>query len=158
MDTSSRNLDWFGPDLPLARRFALYLPTKRRDGSPVDGFETVAKAGSDLLAKWFGGVTAFTATGTFVNVQGAAITEGVVILESFCDKDAWKQHGGDAHALAVILVQLLAQESIACLLDGNMVCVQATSAEVPPELSKLDFDTAALARAVEHSQKSANRL
>jgi len=121
METNCPPSDWFGPDMPSARRFAIYLPTLRRDGHSIDHFLQIQKAVTGLLAKWFGGVTAFPAHGIFVKGTGEAEEEEIVIAESYCEQEAWERHSSEAKALVQFLVSALHQESIACLLDGNMI-------------------------------------
>jgi hypothetical protein len=104
-------------------RFVIYLPTKRRDGEPVDGFEELAMAAESLICERLGGVTSYPARGAFQGESGAIQREPIQVLESYCDETHWGAEARFLGALAQILARELDQESVACSLDGAMALV-----------------------------------
>lgn len=108
--------------LPLLRRFVIYVPAGDGSAQPVpDGPLTSAVA--EILCERFGGVTSYPATGRFTLASGAIQTESVMVLESYCEQEAWNRDHAALHELAKVLARLLRQESIAYSVDGRMSLV-----------------------------------
>lgn len=110
-------------ELPLLRRFVIYVPAGDGSTQPVpEGALTAAVA--EILCERFGGVTSYPATGRFTLASGAIQTESVMVLESYCEQEAWNRDHAALHELAKVLARLLRQESIAYSVDGRMSLVE----------------------------------
>lgn len=118
-------IDLFASTTAPARRhrFVIYLPTLRKDGAAIDGFESLAMAAESLICEKFGGVTSYPARGAFRGESGTIQRESVQVLESYCDDAIWREEAGFLGGLAQILARELDQESVACSLDGAMTLV-----------------------------------
>lgn len=110
---------WFGSRQPLARRFVIYLPSRRKNDWPVEDFREVAGAVANLLRKMFGGATTVDAVGYFRDQN-----EEVCLIESFCSEERWERNSGKLHMLVKMLSRRMDQISIACSLDGEMNLVE----------------------------------
>lgn len=108
---------------PRRHRFVIYLPTKRKDGEPVKGFENLTLAAESLICERLGGVTSYPARGAFQGESGTIQREHVQVLESYTDDLQWTLESKFLSALAQILARELDQESVACSLDGAMALV-----------------------------------
>ena len=115
---------WHEADGTLNRRFVIYLPSCRKDGSAIEGYQDLADAAARLLCELFGGVTSYPATGLFRRSTGEAQKEQVVALETFCESADWERRSNFLHRTAAMLAELLDQESIACSLDGRLSFVE----------------------------------
>jgi len=127
---AARN-NWFEHDKSLTRRFAIYLPGKDKSGKSIHGLDVAVDATMTLLCNAFGGVTSFPAAGRFQRESGGTQSEDILVLESFCETQAWVDHSEYLHAWAGILAAVLVQESIACLLDGKMILVPPSPLKEP---------------------------
>jgi hypothetical protein len=82
---------------------------------------------AEVLCERFGGVTAYPATGTFARASGVIQTEAVVVLERYCERDAWATNRKGVENLACDLASMLKQESIGLSVDGKMLLVGGNS-------------------------------
>ena len=128
MDT--RPSEWFGSQSPPTRRFALFLPSRSKQGVTIQSFEKVCDATAHALCSFFGGVTSYPATGMFLRDTGKTQQEPVVVLECFCEVETWHHHASAVHRLVRLLSGLLDQESVACSLGGKMVFVSSDEADL----------------------------
>ena len=124
-------------------RFVIYLPTKRKDGTPVEGFEQLASAAEELICRRLGGVTSYPACGAFIRDTGQLQREHIQVLESFSSEDAWREHSPFLGRLAKLLARELDQESIACSLDGEMA-LATPDEHAPRQIPNLKHCTAAI--------------
>jgi hypothetical protein len=112
------------PETPARRhRFVIYLPTKRKDGESIEGFEQLAMAAEALICERLGGVTSYPARGAFQGKSSNIQREQVQVLETYCDEAHWAREARYLSALAQVLARELDQESVACSLDGVMALV-----------------------------------
>ena len=120
--------------LPLASaslpvRFVLYLPSMPDDSHlELKGIEDAVVK---ILCERFGGVTAYPAKGTFTMASGIAHTEAVTVLESYCEREAWRVSRAGLAAMAGLLAGLLGQEAIGCSVDGKMILIKAKEGHAP---------------------------
>ena len=116
----------------LAVRFVIYLPLEPCD--PLVDAVVLEQALVRLLCEKFGGVTAYPARGTFALSSGQPTTEPVMVLETYCERQAWGESEEGVGRLVRVIGGLLRQESIGCSIDGRMIVVSSSStgqAEVP---------------------------
>lgn len=70
------------------------------------------------------GVGAYPAKGTFTLASGVVQTEPVTVLETYCERETWRQSRAGITAMACMLARLLGQEALGCLVDGEMVMME----------------------------------
>ncbi|MES2923124.1 MAG: hypothetical protein V4819_16325 [Verrucomicrobiota bacterium] len=128
MDTVSP--EWFDLPCPQNRRFALFLPSRSKEGVTIRSFDRVSEATARALCALFGGVTSYPANGMFRRETGIIQNEALVVLECFCQVETWNQHASSVRRLVTILGGLLDQESVACSLDGNMIFVSPSATDL----------------------------
>ena len=128
MDTKSS--EWFGSQTPPNRRFALFLPSRNKEGEAIQSFEKVSEVTAHTLCGLFGGVTRYPATGMFHRETGATQKEEVVVLECFCEVEKWNRNSPSVLRLVRLLSGLLDQESVACSLDGEMIFVSPAEGDL----------------------------
>lgn len=118
MGDSSGFLDSAAKQLPV--RFSIYLPGEvsgeEKEGSP----DSIIRSAKALMCERFGGVTGFAAAGLFKKNSGVMQEERVLVLESFCDVEAWEGLKELLYVLAGVLAACLEQENIACSINGRM--------------------------------------
>lgn len=82
----------------LPVRFALYLPTApHASQDEADELEAVV---AEILCERFGGVTAYPAKGTFASASGSVQTEPITVLETYCEREAWRASAEGVASLA----------------------------------------------------------
>lgn len=133
MDDHFPAADWFGAaDCGLNRRFVVYLPSKTKSGEGIPELEELADRLAGMLRVRFGGATKYPATGYFDDQK-----EEIVVIECYCDDEAWHVSSRYLHTVLGVLGHHLQQDSIACSLDGKMALVKPVLAAVDPELEKV---------------------
>lgn len=122
------NSSWFQQDPPMTRRFALYLPSREKNGHVIKDFERIAGETADDLCRRFGGVTRYPATGYFRDSEGRSQGERIEVLEAFCTPEDWARESSSIRSLVRGIAHALHQESVACSLDGQMAIVEGSEA------------------------------
>jgi len=105
---------------PLPLRFVIYIPLAEEPSGRCALHREVLEEVQGILARRFGGVTSYPATGLFMRSSGRCEEEKVQVLESFCQREAWRENQQFLHVLAGAVGAILQQESIACQVDGRM--------------------------------------
>jgi hypothetical protein len=118
---SERTFPLASASLPV--RFVIYLPSSPELANAEAG--DIEAAVARILCERFGGVTAYPAKGTFALASGVIQTEPVTVLETYCDRETWRQSRGGVAALTRMLARLLGQEVLGCSVDGKMVLIEA---------------------------------
>lgn len=111
-------------ETPLPHRLVIYLPSRKKDETAIENFDRIAQVACNLLCERFGGVTSYPATGHFKKADGEIQRESVQVLEAFCEQANWQQEANYIKTLSAALAKQLAQESIACTVDGRMILVE----------------------------------
>ena len=113
----------------LPVRFVIYLPSAPRSEAAEAG--DIEAAVARILCERFGGVTAYPAKGTFALASGHVQTEPVTVLETYGEREAWRENRDGVAAMARLLARLLGQESVGCSVDGKMILVEAAEGGDP---------------------------
>ena len=61
------------------------VPTKQQNGEPVEDLEIVKRVVAKNLSEWFGGCTATSGNGSWVDSQGNIVSEDVTVFTSLTD-------------------------------------------------------------------------
>ncbi|MES2466401.1 MAG: hypothetical protein V4675_03780 [Verrucomicrobiota bacterium] len=101
-------------------RVQLYLPSQDKEGRPLAEFDQLTHEISVALAKKFGGITRYAATGYFVNFRKSVEWESIQIIEFSSDELTWEKEGLGFLRLTVDLATGLHQEAVAYCLNGVM--------------------------------------
>jgi hypothetical protein len=109
-------------------RFVLYLPAEPR--AARGDAAALEAAVVRILCERFGGVTAYPARGTFTLASGVPETEPVTVLETYGERDAWREHRDGMARLARAIAWLLDQEALGCSVNGKMILIDAAEPEV----------------------------
>lgn len=115
-------------------RMVIYLPSRRSDGSAIEGFAGLAESTARTLCSKFGGVTCYPGTGFFRTEDGEVQKETIEAMEFYFGKREWELEKAFLEALPGQLGRKLCQESIACSLDGILILV-------PPAGDSPDFSS-----------------
>lgn len=110
--------EWFDGPPVLNRRFVIYLPSQKRNGTEVPRLRLLAAGIAAMLSERFGGATIYPATGHFGTQR-----EDILVIECFCEEEAWQVSSSYLFSIVKALGQHCEQEAIACSLDGRMLLV-----------------------------------
>lgn len=113
------------PSSTLSVRFVVYLPSEPED--PVIDPHRVEAAIVRLFCEKFGGVTAYPARGTFAFASGPPTTEPVTVLETYCEREIWRENKEGVGRLVRLIGSFLNQEVIGCSVDGKMIMIPSAA-------------------------------
>jgi hypothetical protein len=133
--------NWFDPEATPTRRFAIYLPSRSKDGAAIGNLEALTEDILEILCELFGGATSYPARGVFRTREGSLQGEEIRMVECFCESKAWDHHAPFLKSLLGVLARILDQETIGCALDGQLLFVppiaQSPANAIPLDASGL---------------------
>lgn len=105
-----------------AHRFAVYLPSKLSDETPIDAkrYEVLCQMTSEFLCDELGGVTTFPAVGTWIDKSKRPHCEQVQVVESYCKQDVLSAKAKRIRDFVNALAIEFEQAVMTCVIDGEM--------------------------------------
>lgn len=105
-------------------RFAVYVPSRHKDHTliePLARYEALVQISREFLYQKLGGLTCYKAEGYWRDGDSGLHAEDVLVMESFCDMKKLVNAAYSLRQFANALAIEFEQESMACVVDGEMV-------------------------------------
>lgn len=109
-------------------RFAVYLPSKLSDETPIDParFKVLCDMATEFLCRELGGMTSYQAEGVWIDDEKRVHREEIRVAESYCEEGRLIENGGKIRTFVNALAIEFEQSSMACVVDGEMVFLVPT--------------------------------